>query len=131
MLFLESTLLFCFSRRLCADFKVVKFGSLATVQTTWYFVWTLNCPSIIRPDDENFPSEPSSVSRSFELFQLASVQTSQQHVRTPLSVQSAMGFLSKTQIWKDSCNHPDNVDSYPDALIYKASRPFKIQTSRR
>jgi len=91
----------------------------------WYFVRTLNCPSIIRPNDENFPSEPSSVSRSFKLFQLASVRTSQQHVRTPLSIQSAMGFLSKTQIWEDSYNRPNDVDSRPDALIHKASRAFK------
>jgi len=54
--------------------------------------------SIIRPDDENFPSEPSSVSKSFELLQLASVETFQQHVWTTLSVRPAMGFLSKTQI---------------------------------
>jgi hypothetical protein len=31
--------------------------------------------SNFRPDDENFPSGPSSVSRSFELFLLASVRT--------------------------------------------------------
>jgi len=42
--------------------------------------------SIIRPDGENFPSGPSSVSRSFELLQLALVRTFQQHVRTTLSV---------------------------------------------
>jgi hypothetical protein len=40
----------------------------------------------IRPDDENFLSGPSSVSRSFELFQLSSIRPFQQHVRTPLSV---------------------------------------------
>jgi hypothetical protein len=85
--------------------------------------------SIIRPDNENFPSGPSSVSRSFELLQLASVRTFQQHVWTPLSVRSAMGFLSKTQIWEDSCNCLDDVDSRPDALIRKASRVFKNQTS--
>jgi len=67
--------------------------------------------SIIRPDDENFRSEPSHVSRIFELLQLASVQTFQQHVRTTLSV-------------RDRCNRPD-------ALIHKASIAFKIQTSGR
>jgi hypothetical protein len=71
------------------------------------------------------------VSRSFELLQLASVQTFQQHVRMPLSVQLAMGFPSKTQICEDSCNRPDDVDSYPDALIHKASCAFKIQTFGR
>jgi len=42
-----------------------------------------------------------------------------------------MGFLSKTQIWEDHCNHPDDVDSRPDTLIHKASCAFKIQTSGR
>jgi hypothetical protein len=78
--------------------------------------------SIIRPDNENFPSGPSSVSISFELPQLASVWTFQQHVWTTLSVRQASGFLSKTQLWEVRCNHPD-------ALIHKASIPFKIQTS--
>jgi hypothetical protein len=87
--------------------------------------------SIIRPDDKSFPSRPSSVSRSFKLLQLASVQTFQQHVRMTLSVQPAMGFLSKTHIWEDSCNRPDDVDSRLDAHIHKASRAFKIQTSER
>jgi len=39
-----------------------------------------------------------------------------------------MGFLSNTQIWEDSCNHLDDVDSRSDALIHKASRAFKIKT---
>jgi hypothetical protein len=87
--------------------------------------------SIICPDDENFPSGPSSVSRSFELLQLASVRTFQQHLRMTLSVRPAMGFLSKTQIWEDRCNRLDDVDSSSDALIHKASCAFKIHTSRR
>jgi hypothetical protein len=41
------------------------------------FCPTLNYPSIIHPDDENFPSEPSFMSRSFELFQVAFVWMSQ------------------------------------------------------
>jgi hypothetical protein len=71
------------------------------------------------------------VSRSFELFQLASVWTFQQHVRTTLSVHPAMGFPSKTQLWEDRCNRLDDVDSHPDALIHKASIAFKIQTFGR
>jgi hypothetical protein len=86
---------------------------------------------IFRPDDENFPSEPSFVSRSFELFQVESVRTSQQHVRTSFSVQPTMGFLSKTQIWKDNCNRPDDVRSRPDALLHKARRAYKVQPSGR
>jgi hypothetical protein len=49
----------------------------------------------------------------------------------PLSVRLAIGFLSKTQIWEDRYNHPNNVDSRPEELIHKASRAFKIKTSGR
>jgi hypothetical protein len=42
-----------------------------------------------------------------------------------------MGFPSKTLIWEDRCNRPDDVDSRLDALIHKASHAFKIQTSGR
>jgi hypothetical protein len=44
-----------------------------------------------------------SVSRSFELFSVASVRMSQQHVRTPFSARQVNKILSKTQIWEDSC----------------------------
>jgi hypothetical protein len=81
--------------------------------------------SIIRLDDENFSSGPSSVSRRFELLQLASVRTFQQHVQTTLSVRQASGFLFKTQLWEYCWNRSDNMDSRPDALIHKASITFK------
>jgi hypothetical protein len=42
----------------------------------------------------------------------------------------ASGFLSKTQIWEDRCNRPDDVDSHPIKLIHKASIAIQIQTSR-
>jgi hypothetical protein len=87
--------------------------------------------SITHPNDENFPSGPSFMSRSFELPQLASVRTFQQHVLTTLSVRPAMRFPFKTQIWEDHCNRPGNVDSRQHTLIHKASRAFKIQTSGR
>jgi len=87
--------------------------------------------SIIHPDDKNFPSRPSSMSRSFELLQLASVRTFYQYIRTTLSVRQALGFLSKTQFWEDRCNRPDDLDSRSDALIHKASIAFKIQMSGR
>jgi len=92
------------------------------------------CPSvqsIFLSDDENFPSGPSSVSRSFELLQLATVRTFQQYIQTPLNFWLAIGFPSKTQLWEDCCNRPDAVDSLPDVLIHKASIAFKIQTSGR
>jgi hypothetical protein len=41
----------------------------------------------------------------------------------------ASGFLSKTQIWEDCYNRPDDMDSLPNALIHKASIAIQIQTS--
>jgi len=73
--------------------------------------------SIIRLDGEIFPSRPSSMSRSFELLQLAPIWT-------PLSVILAMRFPSKTQIWEVRWNRLD-------VLIHKASIAFKIQKSGR
>jgi len=113
------------SRRFCTVYKSEKSNPL---EPSGRRDIPSGCPtvqSIICPDS----SGPSSVSRSFKLFHLASVQTFQKHVRTTLSVWPAMGFLSKTRIWEDRCNHPNNVDSHPDVLIHKASYAFKIQTS--
>jgi len=78
-----------------------------------------------------FPSGPSSVSRSFELLQLASVRTIQQPVRTILSVRSSFEISFRTQIWEDCCNRPDDVVSHPNALIHKASIAIQIQKSRQ
>jgi hypothetical protein len=50
-----------------------------------------------------------SVSKSFELFKVAFVRTSQQHIRTPFSVRQVKGFPSQTQIWEDSCNRLDGM----------------------
>jgi len=47
----------------------------------------------------------------------------------PSMFDQASGFSSKTQIWKECCNCPDDVDSCPDALIHKASIVIQIQTS--
>jgi len=119
------------SRRFCIVYKLEKSNPL---QLSGRRDIPSECPtvqSIISPDDENFPSGPSSVLRSFELLQLAFVLTFQEHVRKTFSVRLAMGFLSKTQIWEDRCNRPNDMDSRPDALIHKASRVFKIQTSGR
>jgi hypothetical protein len=78
-----------------------------------------------------FSSRPSSVSRSFELLQLASVRTIQQPVRTALSVRSSFRIYFQTQIWEVCCNRSDDVVSHPDALIHKASIAIQIQTSGR
>jgi len=76
-----------------------------------------------------FPSEPSSVSRSFELLQLASVWTIQQPIRMTLSVRSSFRISFQTQIWEDCYNRPDDVESRPYALIHKVSIAIQIQTS--
>jgi hypothetical protein len=38
LLYSESTILLCSLRRLCVEFKIVLFKSLASVRTMWYFV---------------------------------------------------------------------------------------------
>jgi hypothetical protein len=119
------------SRRFCTVYKLEKSDTLQPSGRRDIPSGRLTVQSIIRPDDKNFPSGPSSMSRSFELFQLAYVRMFQQHVWTTLSVLPAMGFLSKTQIWEDRCNRPNDVDSRLDTLIHKARITFKIQTSGR
>jgi hypothetical protein len=61
--------------------------SVTSVRTTWYSVWTLFCQSIIRPDDEIFPSGHPSMSRSFEQFKIVSVL-----VNRPDALQSSRRF---------------------------------------
>jgi len=118
------------SRRFCTVYKSEKSDPLQPFERRDIPSRRPTVQSIIRLDDGNFPSGPSSVSRSFELFQLTSVRTFQQHVWTTLSVRPATGFLSKTQIWEVPCNCPDDVKSRLDAFIHKASIAFKIQTVR-
>jgi hypothetical protein len=67
-----------------------------------------------------FSSRPSSVSRSFELLQLASVRMFQQPIWITLNVRSSFIISFQTQIWKDCCN---------EALIHKASIAIQIQRS--
>jgi hypothetical protein len=42
---------------------------------------------------------------------------------------TSYGISSKTQIWEDSCNFPNDVCSRPNALLHKASHAFKVQQS--
>jgi hypothetical protein len=122
----DSAIQKCF-QKILHSLQVRKFGSLSAVRTTCHIVRTPICPecqpsgrcvipsgrpsvqSIIRPDDENFPSGPSTVSRSFELLQLASVRMFQQHVRTTLIIRSSfrisfqntdMGRLLQLSKWR-------------------------------
>jgi len=55
---------------------------------------------VFHPEDENFPSGPSPMLRSFELLRLASVRTFQQYIRMPLSVRLAMDFFPKHRYGK-------------------------------
>jgi len=119
------------SRRFCTFYKSKKSDPLPPSGRRDIPSGRPTVQSIICLDNENFPSEPSSMSRSFELFQLTSFRTFQQHIRMTFSVRPTTGFLSKTQIWEDRCNRPDDVDSRPSMLIHKASYAFKIQTSGR
>jgi len=99
-LYSKSTFQLCASWRLCAEFKAVNVKFLASVRME---------SSNIRLDDKIFLSRVPSVSKSFELFQVASVRTSQQHVWTPFIVQQVKWFPFQTQIWEDSWNCPENV----------------------
>jgi len=73
LLYPESTLQLCSSRRLCDVFKEVHSGSLSAIQTTWKS--GRSSVSNICPYGEIFPSGRPSVSRSFEQFKSASVRT--------------------------------------------------------
>jgi len=63
------------SRRFCTVYKSVKSDPLQLSRRRDIPFGRPTVQSIIRPDDENFLSGLSSMSRSFDLFQLASVQT--------------------------------------------------------
>lgn len=73
-----------------------------------------------------FPSGPSSLSRSIKLLQVASAWTFQQPVRTTLRVRPSFRFSFQNKKWEDCCNHPDDVDSSPDALLLNVSSQFKF-----
>jgi len=101
------------------------------IRTTCHTIWTLIRLKHHPFGRRGFPSRPSSMSRSFELLQLASVRMIQQPVRATLSVRSSFRISFQTQIWEDCCNRPDDVDSRSGALIHKVSISIQIQTSGR
>jgi hypothetical protein len=81
MLFNRDSAIQSASRRFCT---VSKSENSVPSQSSRQHDIPSGCPtvqSIIQPDDENFSFGPSSVLRSFELLQLASVRTFQQHFR--------------------------------------------------
>jgi hypothetical protein len=83
--------------------------------------------SNIRSDDKRFLSGLPFVSRSFKLFSIASVRTSQQHVCTCFSVRQVKGFPFQPQIWEDNCNRPMTWLFCPNAILGKASRAEDVE----
>jgi len=101
-------------RRFCTAYKSEDFGSLSAIRTTCHPVRTPICPlfhpsrrrtipsgrpnrpSIIRPDDVNSVRTPHCIEKF--LFQFASVRTSRQPVRTPLSIRSSFRFFPSSFI---------------------------------
>jgi hypothetical protein len=104
---------------------------MPTVRMMWHTVWTPNC----------LKHHPSGQRELFFLTffcveKLRTIPTCicpDVLVARPDTIQcsTSYGIPSKTQLWEDRCNRPDDVDSRPNALIYKASIAFKIQTSER
>jgi len=141
-------------QKILHSLQVRKLGSLQAVQTTCHTVRTLIYQSIIRPDDENFPSGCPSLSRSFDSSWLhlsernakSSGRSSEfekipvfqcihpNDVATPsgrFSVFNQASDSFQVQLWEDWCNRPDDVDSRPDALLLKARITIQIQLSGR
>jgi hypothetical protein len=74
-----------------------------------------------------FPSEPSTVSRSFCSNLHPSRCLSNTSKRLSVFDQASNSF--QVHIWKDCFNHLDDVDSRPDALLLKARIAIQIQPS--
>jgi hypothetical protein len=64
------------------------------------------------------------------LFQLTSVRTSQQPVRTPISTRTVL-YSFQVPIKGRSINRPDNVVYRPDARLFKARIAIQISPSGR
>jgi len=129
MFFIRDSAIQKYSRRFCTVCKSRKSGSLPAVRTTSHTLRTLIRLKHHSSGRRGFPSGLSSLSRSFELLQLASVRTIQQPVRTILNVRSSLRISFQTQIQEDCCNRPDDMDSCPTALLLKASLQFKLNCS--
>jgi hypothetical protein len=106
--------------------QVRKFGFLPVVRTMCNTVRMPSCPIHQPSRRRGFPPGPSSVMRSFELLQLAYIQTFQQPIRTTLRVRPSFRFSFQNQIWEDCHNRQDDVDSRPDALLLKESSQFNL-----
>jgi hypothetical protein len=78
-------LVMCFKKIMCG-FQDREAESLVFIQTSMSTVRTLISQATFYLDDVVIPFELSSMSKSFKLFKVASVRTSQQHIQTPFSV---------------------------------------------
>jgi hypothetical protein len=74
-----------------------------------------------------FPSGPPTVLRSFCSCLHPSGRLSSPSERLSVFDQASDSF--QVQIWEDCCNRPNDVDSRPDALFYKARIAIQIQPS--
>jgi hypothetical protein len=102
--------------------------TVPSVRTTCHTIRTPVRPSIIRPDDVHFRPDPP-MCREVSI-QLASVRTTQQHVRTPISTRPASDSF-QVQIWEDRFNYSDDVVSRPDARLLKARIAIQVSSSGR
>jgi hypothetical protein len=142
----DSTIQKCF-RCFCTAFKTEDFkvpvscldevsshpdahlSTIPSVRTTCHTIRTPDRPSIICPDD--VLSHPDLHYFKKLLFQLESVRTFQQPVRTPLSDRSTSDSFQvqfKGRLLQPSRQHGF---SHPDALLYKARIAIQISPSRR
>jgi hypothetical protein len=88
------------SRRSCTVYKSEKSDPLQPSGRHDISFGSPTVQSIIRPDDKNFSSGPSFMSKSFELLLLAFVRTFQQHIWTTLSVRLLWDFFPKHKYGK-------------------------------
>jgi hypothetical protein len=102
--------------------------TVPSVRTTCHTFRTPVRPSIIRPDNVHFRSDPP-LCREVSI-QLASVRTTQQHVRTPLGTRPVSDSF-QVPIKEISINRPDDVVSRSDARLLKVRIAIQISLSGR
>jgi hypothetical protein len=103
----KSSIQICASKRLSVDFKTEKSDPKHPSRRP-SITSGRSSVSNICPNDVVIPSGCPSVSKSFQLFKVAYVRMSQQHVRTLFSVQQVKWFPLQTHIWEDNCNCPND-----------------------
>jgi hypothetical protein len=96
--------------------------TVPSVRLTCHTVRTPIRPSIIRPDDVQFRSDPP-LCREGSI-QLASIRTSQQHVWTPLGTRPVSNSF-QVSIKERSSNRPDDVVSCRTRLFVRQESQFK------